>query len=374
MRADRLVSILLWLQVHGKTSTEELARRLEVSPRTILRDMDALTTAGIPVVAQRGRIGGSSLPAEYRLGSKWLSTAEVRALAVLTPAHILADLGIAGTADAAWLKLMAALPPVHRDEATFVQERVHVDTSTWRPRQESTAWLPELKDALFADRKVCIAYRRSNGDSVVRTVAPLGLIAKGHAWYLAGDVDGQVRTYRVSRMQSVEVLPEPFERPVDFDLREFWEASKVSLEQGLPRYPVTLRVQEQTAATLPGGLRWARLECVDPAGSDGWCRVSILFESRDEALSSILGFGDRLEVLSPDDLREAVIDATRAMLALYAGSPGTSSAPFADPEDDTAALVGEHASLEPGHEVPMSNVLPSLFGATADVRPTERIS
>lgn len=356
MRADRLVSILLWLQVHGKTSTNDLAQRLEVSPRTILRDMDALTISGIPVVAQRGRLGGWSLPEEYRLGSKWLSAAEVRALAVLTPAHVLADLGIAGTADAAWLKLMAALPPVHRDEATFVQDRVHVDTSTWRPRQESTAWLLGLKEALFSDRLVHIDYRRSDGDCVVRTVAPLGLVAKGHAWYLVGQIDEQVRTYRVSRIRSVEVLPERFHRPSDFDLREFWEASKVSLERGLPRYPVTLRVQEQTAATLPGGLRWARLERVDPAGPDGWCRVSILFETRAEACSSILGFGDRIEVLAPDELRDMIVDTTRATLTLYARGPGISSVPSGDPEDDTAVLVGEHIPHVQDHPIPMPNV------------------
>lgn len=318
MRADRLVSILLWLQVHGKTSTDDLARRLEVSPRTILRDMDALTISGIPVVAQRGRLGGWSLPPEYRTSSHWLAADEVRALAVLTPSHVLADLGIGGIADAAWLKLIAALPPVHRGEATFVQDRIHVDTSTWRPRQESTAWLRELKEALFLDRLVHIDYRRSGGDRVARTVAPLGLVAKGHAWYLVARVDGQDRTYRVSRIQSVEVLPERFERPAGFNLREFWEASKVSLEQGLPRYPVTLRVQEQTAATLPGGLRWARLEGVDPAGPDGWCRVRILFETREDACSSILGFGDRVEVLSSDELRDAVVESARLTLALYA--------------------------------------------------------
>lgn len=320
MRADRLVSILLWLQVHGKTSTTELARRLEVAPRTILRDMDALSTSGVPVIAHRGRTGGWSLPEEYRLGSKWLSTAEVRALAVLTPAHVLVDLGIAGTADAAWLKLMAALPPVHRDEATFVQDRIHVDTSTWRPRHESTAWLLELKEALFSDRRVNFAYRRSGGECVGRTVAPLGLVAKGHAWYLVARVDGQDRTYRVSRIQSVKVLPEQFERPADFDLRGFWEASKVSLEQGLPRYPVTLRVQEQTAAMLPGGLRWARLEGVDPAGPDGWCHVRILFETREEACSSVLRFGDRVEVLAPKELRDDVAESARSTLALYARS------------------------------------------------------
>lgn len=320
MRADRLVSILLWLQVHGHTSTTDLARRLEVSPRTVLRDMDALSFSGVPVIAHRGRNGGWSLPPEYRTSSRWLSADEVQALAVLTPSHVLADLGIAGVADAAWLKLIAALPPVHRDEATFVQDRIHIDSSTWRPRRESTAWCAELKDAIFESRLVRIRYQRGGGEHVMRTAAPLGLVAKGHAWYLVARVDGQDRTYRVSRIQAVEVLPDRFERPPDFDLRQFWEASKVSLQEGLPRYPVTLRVQAATAATFPGGLRWARVEHVDSPGADGWCRVSVLFELAEDACSSVLGFGDRVEVLAPDELREAVIAAARSTLALYAQS------------------------------------------------------
>lgn len=325
MRADRLVSILLWLQVHGHTSTTQLARRLEVSPRTILRDMDALSTSGVPVIAHRGRNGGWSLPPEYRTSSHWLSAAEVQALAVLTPAHVLADLGISGTADAAWLKLIAALPPIHRDAATFLQDRIHIDASTWRPRQESTAWCAELKEAVFADRLVRLRYQRAGGECVERTAAPLGLVAKGHAWYLVARVVDQDRTYRVSRIQSVDVLPEPSERPADFDLRAFWEASKLSLERGLPKYPVTLRVQAATAATFPGGLRWARVERVDPPGPDGWCRVSILFELAEDACSSVLSFGDRVEVLEPVELRDAVIVAARSTLARYGHGPARSS-------------------------------------------------
>lgn len=324
MRADRLVSILLWLQVHGKTSTTDLARRLEVSPRTVLRDMDALSFSGVPVIAHRGRNGGWSLPPEYRTSSHWLSADEVQALAVLTPSHVLADLGIGGIADAAWLKLIAALPPVHRDEATFVQDRIHIDASTWRPRRESTVWCADLKDVVFQRRLVRICYQRSGGEQVMRTAAPLGLVAKGHAWYLVARVDGQDRTYRVSRIQSVELLSDRFERPESFDLRLFWEASKVSLERRLPHYPVALRVQAATAATFPGGLRWARVEQVDPPDPDGWCRVSVLFELAEDACSSVLGFGDRVEVLEPHELREAVIAAARATLARYARSDAPS--------------------------------------------------
>lgn len=349
MRADRLVSILLWLQVHGKTSTTDLARRLEVSPRTILRDMDALSVSGVPVIAHRGRSGGWSLPEQYRTSSRWLSANEVRALAVLTPAHVLADLGIADMADAAWLKLIAALPPGHRDEATFAQDRIHIDTSTWRPRREPTAWLAELKDAVFSDRLVHIHYRRSNGDRVSRTVAPLGLVAKGHAWYLAGQVENQIRTYRVSRIQLLNVQTERFVRPADFDLRAFWEASKVSLEQGLPRYPATLRIEARAAKTLPRGLRWARLERIDPAEPDGWCRASILFETLDDARTSVLSFGDRVEVLGPRELRDAIVDSARSTLSLYTQSSQGSNASSDDPANDKAGLIGEHASHESKH-------------------------
>ena len=177
MRADRLVSMLLWLQVHGRTPASELARRHEVSVRTINRDMEALSAAGVPVVALRGRNGGWELPAEYRLSSKWLSGNEVRALAVLTPAAVLADLGLADSASAAWLKLFAALPPPHRDEARFVHERIYVDTSTWQPRRETLPWLPVLKEAVFSQRLVRLRYRLSEGGLVDRRIAPLGLVA-----------------------------------------------------------------------------------------------------------------------------------------------------------------------------------------------------
>lgn len=218
MRADRLVSILLSLQVHGTTSTTELARRLEVSSRTIHRDMDALSGAGIPVFALRGRNGGWALPHEYRGTARWLSASEVRALAVASPAQVLADLGLGGIAEAAWLKLLAALPPPHRDDAAATQSRVHIDPGMWRSRPEPTPWLPVLKQGVFGDRLVRVLYRRADGATSERTIAPLGLIAMGTTWYIVAEVDGGTRTYRVSRVEQAELLEERFGRPDGFDL------------------------------------------------------------------------------------------------------------------------------------------------------------
>lgn len=317
LRADRLVSILLWLQVHGQTPTAELARRLEVSPRTIHRDMDALSLAGIPVYALRGRRGGWALPEEYRLPSRWLSTEEVQALGVLAPARILKDLGLAGVADAAWLKLLAALPRPHRGEATFVQERVHIDTSAWQPRREAMPWLPALKEAVFREQTVKMRYRRADGDTIDRMLAPLGLVAKGNAWYVVGECEGEIRSYRISRVEAVEIIPKWVERPPAFDLAAFWEESKARLAAGLPRYPVTLRVDRRAMDGLSTSLRWGRIERVEPAALDGWCRVSIQFELFGDALATVLSLGERAVVLTPIELRDAVLASLHATISSY---------------------------------------------------------
>lgn len=163
MRADHLVTILLSLQVYGSLSTSELARRLEVSPRTIHRDMDVLSAMGIPVFALRGRNGGWSFPDEYRGNVRWLSSGEVRALAVRSPTSMLTDLGFAGVADSAWLKLVASLPPIHRYEATCISDRIFLDVESWKPRIEPVPFLPLLKQAVFTERHVYIRYRDSSG-------------------------------------------------------------------------------------------------------------------------------------------------------------------------------------------------------------------
>jgi predicted DNA-binding transcriptional regulator YafY len=318
MRADRLVSILLWLQVRGQTSAAELAERLEVSERTILRDMDALTTAGIPVQAVRGRRGGWLLPEEYRTTPRWLSGDEIAALAVLSPASTLAALGMEDDARTAWLKLQAALPAPQREQAAAMRARIHVDSGSWKPQDERFDWLPLLSLALQEDRMVRLRYRRADGTESERVVAPLGLVSKGSTWYLVATVEGQIRTYRVSRIETATLRPEPAERPDGFDLAAYWESSKVSLREGLPTYPVTIRTPADALGELRSRASWARITTVGPVQADSWVTVEIMFEIERDAIAAALSLGDRCLVLAPDALRRAVIDRLHRALDRYA--------------------------------------------------------
>ena len=189
MRADRLLSILLLLQAHGKVTAPELARRLEVSERTIHRDMDALSAAGVPVYARRGAGGGWVLPEEYRTDCAGLNETEVRALFLAKPSRLLADLGLKHAAEAGSIKLLAALPAGHRRDAEHVRGRVHVDVTGWHRREEAVPLLPAIQAAVLGDRKVSLRYVRGDGSPIARVVDPLGLVAKGSIWYLiAADV------------------------------------------------------------------------------------------------------------------------------------------------------------------------------------------
>src|SRR5215831_19484567 len=185
MRADRLLSILLLLQVHRRITAGELARRLEVSERTIHRDMEALSTAGISVVADRGVGGGWSLLDEYRTNLTGLNRAEIRALFLGGPGRLLADLGLEKASDAALIKLLAALPSANRSDAEYIRQRIHIDISGWHRPDESIPFLPVLQEAIWRDRKLAMTYGRGGGcDPVDRLVDPLGLVAKGSVWYL----------------------------------------------------------------------------------------------------------------------------------------------------------------------------------------------
>jgi predicted DNA-binding transcriptional regulator YafY len=317
MRADRLVSILLTLQVHGSMTTESFAERLEVSARTIHRDMEALSAIGIPVFALRGRNGGWKLSEEYRGKVNWMSASEIQALAVRQPATPLSDLGLAGVADAAWLKLVAGLPPLHRDEATRISERIHIEVETWKPRQESTPWLPLVKEAVFAERLIDIRYRNSADGMSDRTLAPLGIVAQGATWYVVAMVDGDIRTYRISRIEQAEMLAEQFSRPDDFVLASWWTTSKQLMAQRLPRYPVRVRIDDASLSMLRRELRWGRIGTIGTVDDNGWHEVDILFELENNALATVLSLGDRVEVLDPPKLREQVVAMLHKSLATY---------------------------------------------------------
>jgi predicted DNA-binding transcriptional regulator YafY/gamma-glutamylcyclotransferase (GGCT)/AIG2-like uncharacterized protein YtfP len=270
MRGDRLLSILLLLQVHGRMTAKELAQRLEVSERTIHRDMEALSAAGVPVTAARGTGGG-------------------------------------------W-----ALPESARRDAEFVRQRILVDGAPWHATGgEDLSFLPVLQEAIWQERKVHLTYERADGTGAQRLVDPLGLVAKGRTWYLVAAVDGEPRSYRVSRVKGATVTAEPAERPPNFDLATFWAASASQFVTNLPRFMVRLRVTADLLRHLRYKLRFAQVEeIVQPEGAD-WATVVIRFQTEEEACEQILGLGPQAVVEDPPSLREKVVALAAQVVARY---------------------------------------------------------
>lgn len=317
MRADRLVSILLLLQMHRRMTSRDLAERLEVSSRTIHRDMETLSMAGVPIYAERGRYGGWVLPDDYRTELPGLTAAETQALFLAPPQHAIADLQLGGAAEAGLIKVLAALPEFARRDIEFVRERIYLDTSSWRPVEEDTAHLSTLQAAIWQERLIHIHYRRPAGQTVERTVAPLGLVGKGSTWYLIALAREDFRTYRVSRVQEVEILPEHFERPEDFDLASHWKASQASFVERLPQYHVTLRVAPSRLAHIRKAWRYARISNVSEPDAEGWLTISADIETLEEACANVLSLGPDVEVIQPEELRNLVIKRAAGILQKY---------------------------------------------------------
>ncbi|HYS56083.1 MAG TPA: WYL domain-containing protein [Thermoanaerobaculia bacterium] len=290
MRADRLLSILLQLQLHSRLTSRELARRLQVSERTIHRDMESLGSAGVPVVAERGVGGGWSLMEGYRTNLTGLSDSELQALFVARPAKLLAD-----------LKLV--LPKLNLRNAELARQRIYIDVSGWSRSNDQVPHLPLLQDAVWRDRKVRILY----GDDCPseRVLDPLGLVAKGSVWYLVAQIDSTIRSYRVSRVHEATILDEPFVRPADFDLERFWEESSTRFKDRLPRFNVVIRAAPPVIDWLR---RMIRFGAIDEVAGDV---AHLHFDAEEVARAVLLGVGDQVEVIEPQSLRESIVTTAR---------------------------------------------------------------
>jgi predicted DNA-binding transcriptional regulator YafY len=310
MRADRLLSELLLLQAHRTMTAREMSRRLEVSARTIHRDMEALSAAGIPVIAERGIGGGWGLAGNYQTKLTGMNPPEVQSLLLSKPDKLLRDLGLDKAADAAVVKLLAALPATARRDAEFVRERFYVDVTGWRQMEEAVANLPVVQEALWQSRQLSIDYD-GYGCSSQRVVSPLGLVAKGSVWYMVAAHGGERRTYRVSRIRSARMLDQAADRPADFKLFEYWKKSAEEFRAKLPSYFCTIRASAKAMQWIEAPNRKRLIvERKSP-------EVRLRFDVEEEALQFVLGLGAEVEVMEPAGLRKKVVQAAKEIVAFY---------------------------------------------------------
>lgn len=324
MRADRLLRLVLLLQTRGRMTADQLADELEVSVRTIYRDIDALSSAGFPVYTERGVGGGCQLVDGYRTSLTGLSATEAQALAFAGIPGAAAELGVSALAAAAHLKVLTAVSSEARSTITTVQRCFHLDPRGWfRSEQPQHPLLPELARAVWDGRQVRATYRRAKGRTRPRRLSPLGLVLKDGLWYLAARAPDDIKTFRVSRFEEVTLLDETVARPDGFDLASWWDEWSDAFETGLNQYPVTVRVAPAVHERLAElGDAVERASKFPPPKRDrrGWEQRVLMFERPDWAESALLRLGAGIEVIDPPELRERMEAASSELFALYHGA------------------------------------------------------
>jgi predicted DNA-binding transcriptional regulator YafY len=336
MRAARLVQLLLLLQSRGKLTASQLADELEVSVRTIYRDMEALSAAGVPVYAEAGPGGGCRLVDGYRTRLTGLTPDEAEALALAGLPGAAADLGLGTVLAAAQLKVDAALPPELRGRTTRMRERFHLDAPGWFSRNEEVPHLATVARGVWEERRLTIEYRRTD-KTVDRTVDPLGLVLKAGRWYLVAATDKAdddrderhvggraLRTYRVARIDDAGLLDEHAHRPEDFDLAGHWTTSMADFSRSMMRHEVDVRLSpsafEHMCRILEPQAAQVVRERAGRPDADGWVRTVVPVESYDYAHHDFLRLGADAEVLAPAELRQRLAGTALSMAARYAAS------------------------------------------------------
>jgi predicted DNA-binding transcriptional regulator YafY len=319
MRASRLVSLLLLLQTRGRMTAAELAGELEVSVRTVHRDVDALAEAGVPIYAERGPHGGVRLVDGYRTRLTGMTAEEAEAVFLSGLPGPAAELGLGTVVTAARLKVLAALPPELRARASRLVERFHLDAAGWFHAGEEVPHLPLLAECVWETRRVEIDYTRADR-TVTRTVDPLGLVLKAGVWYLVARSEDQIRTYRVSRVTRAAPIEDRFERPESFDLAAYWAESSAAYERDAPRLELVVRVREDRLRLLRsfvGERAMSGSEQLGDPDADGWLQLKLQVEWPDEAPRTLLGMGPDLEVIEPAGVRERLAELARMTVARY---------------------------------------------------------
>ncbi|MEU1400794.1 YafY family protein [Streptomyces sp. NPDC005728] len=313
MKSSRLVSILLLLQTRGRMTAAQLAEELEVSVRTVYRDVEALSAAGVPLYGDAGHAGGYRLLDGYRTRLTGLTTSEAEALFLAGAPGPAADLGLGPFLAAAQLKVRAALPPELRGHADRISGRFHLDAPGWYAAPDDTPHLPAVADAVWNSRVLDVLYRRwREPTDVRRRLEPYGLVLKAGRWYVAAGPGP--RTYRVDQILELTATDDAFTRPDDFDLAAYWSAYRHDFHDRLHRGEAVVRLAPGARLSGPAG------EAVRADGRpepDGWTRATVPIESVDRAHAEFLSLGTDIEVLAPAELRERIARTASRLAARY---------------------------------------------------------
>jgi predicted DNA-binding transcriptional regulator YafY len=314
VKADRLISLLLLLQSRRQCSARVLAERLEVSERTIYRDVEALGAAGVPVYAERGSAGGIVLADGYRRALTQFTEEEIRSLFV-SGASPLADLGLERGLDRALEKLHGGLADVQRRAAEKSRSRIHVDQRRWNQAEPPRAILTALRRAVWDDRRVRIRYEDRNRAPTMRTVDPLGLVSKAGVWYLVARYGEELRSFRVERIRGAEELAQRFLRPEAFDLERYWRESSARFAEASRNADCVVVLQAREDALERLSAYWPA-EIVSQ-GKDG-ALLRVTFPGWEIAVSQLVAWSDVATLVEPDELREALVARARRTLDRYA--------------------------------------------------------
>jgi predicted DNA-binding transcriptional regulator YafY len=316
MRADRLLAMVMLLQSNGKMTAKALAETLEVSRRTILRDIDALSIAGIPLYTDSGHGGGIALDENYRLSLTGLKETEVRSLFIASNAELLHDIGLGDAAESTLLKLFAALPAPHQPSVNQIRQRILIDPVWWWHELQPLPFWDELQQAVYEDRCIQVRYENYNGEVVERLLEPYSLVAKASLWYLVAKRGSEIHTYRVSRFHEVTLLDSHFQRAPDFDLPTYWQSHIQTFLKELTEFSFVLRIDKQRMASA----KWytpGRSEIIETADNEGWETVCFWVESLELATQFVLSMGTQARVVEPEALTESIQQYLHDMSQIY---------------------------------------------------------
>lgn len=338
MRASRLVSVLLLLQTRGRMTAQQLAATLEVSVRTIYRDIGALAAAGVPVYGDAGPAGGYQLLGGYRTRLTGLTATEAGTLPLAGVPAAAAELGLGTVLAAAQLKLQAALPAELRDRAAAIGERFHLDAPGWYHDGDRSPHLAAVADAVWSQRRIEVRYRRwAAPTDVSRTLDPHGIVLKAGKWYAVAATEGSMRTYRISQILSLTTLPGTFDRRPDFSLAGYWASRITEFRAGLQQGEATIRLSTDGRQRLGDMFSSTVISAVDATATEpdhrGWITAVVPIESLEHAQAEFLRLGAEAEIIAPASLRDRMTAIARSLALLYC--------PDAAPADRPDLVIGD---------------------------------